>query len=115
MTAHVRIVCEDFRITRSKQFGSVHLSSQDAVRIQTIQAISQNSGRRSRGSTLRGWWPLMPVAACVDASGWEGCLTITNARRDRRFGWAMDITGAPRIARRESQKGSAPLRSVDPM
>jgi hypothetical protein len=30
--------------------------------------------------------PAMPVAACVEASGWEGCLTITNARRDRRFG-----------------------------
>src|SRR5690348_2947231 len=31
----VRMVCEYFRITRSKEFGSVHLPSQDFERIQT--------------------------------------------------------------------------------
>jgi len=45
----VRMVCEYFRITRSKQFGSVHLSSEGFERIQTIQAIPQNSGRHDRG------------------------------------------------------------------
>jgi hypothetical protein len=46
----VRIVCELFRITRSKQFRSVHLPSQDFERIQTIQAIYENSGPRYWGS-----------------------------------------------------------------
>jgi hypothetical protein len=36
----VRMVCEYFRNTRSKQFGSVHLPSQDFERIQTIQAVA---------------------------------------------------------------------------